>query len=179
MLREAEGQRRKTKYDFIAIQMGNQLVGIDSRVVNQIIAEALKKKQLPEFSAYLQIEPEALYSGSRIDFMLAQGAQKCLLEVKSVNVVEDGVALFPDAPTERGQKHLKFLIQAKSEGIRACVIFVVQRPDARAFAPNRAADPVFAQILREAYAKGVEIYAVTCQVDEFSIQLDKRIDVII
>ena len=103
----------------------------------------------------------------------------CYIETKSVNLVEDRVALFPDAPTERGKKHLETLVKAVYAGHRAAAFFVIQRPDARAFRPHPTADPAFANALRHAKAHGVEIYAYNCRVTRLEIALHQRIPVIL
>ncbi len=120
---------------------------------------------------------EAVYGDSRIDLALRNGDRHALIETKSVNLVEDGVALFPDAPTTRGQRHLRTLMQAQREGIAAGVLFVIQREDARSFHPHDAADPAFGHWLREAAQAGVRVEAYRCLVTPEAMTLNSAIPV--
>ena len=162
-LREEHGPGRKTGYDLLLVRRG-VLVSIDSRAPNRLVEEAIQAGLLPEFQGYDIIRAEYTYRGSRVDFLLSQGERRMLLEVKSCTLVEDGRALFPDAPTLRGRRHLHTLISALEQGLEASILFVVQRPDAEGFSPNDETDPEFGAALREAASKGVRIYAYKCQV---------------
>ena len=145
------------------VQLEDALVSSDARLPSALVDEAIGNGQLEQFASYTWRRREATFSHSRLDMVLGNGGL-CYVEVKSVTLVEDGVGLFPDAPTSRGARHLEALIEAKGQGHRAAVIFVVQREDARAFAPNAPADPLFADTLRKARAAGVEVYAYRCRV---------------
>lgn len=143
-------------------------VSIDTQVPARLAAQMIRDRAFPPLAAYTALRSEVAYAGSRIDFQLegaTDGRPPCLLEVKSVTLVEDGTALFPDAPTARGTRHLRTLTQAVAEGLAAAVLFLVQRPDARRFAPHAQNDPAFAAALRAAAAAGVAVYALPCQVD--------------
>ena len=140
--------KRKTRSDTIAIFNGRLWISIDSRVPNELVREALQTGGLREFRSYSQISPEYAFRHSRFDFLLNSKSAKCLLEVKSCTLVENKIAKFPDAPTERGLKHLHDLINAKRLGHRACILFVIQRSDAVAFVPNTKADPQFGKTLK-------------------------------
>ena len=170
-------RHRKTEYDLVGVVLDDQVVSVDTRVPNQLILEALQKRNLGEFSEYPMIHPEYRYGHSRIDFYLAKYGEWCLLEVKSCTLVVDGVALFPDAPTERGRRHLAELIKAKREGGRACVLFVVQRSGAQKFTSNDATDPEFGIMLRNAIEEGVEAYAYVAQFIGHKIILKGKIEV--
>jgi len=159
ILREVLKENRKTDYDLIGVFYNGQVVSVDSRVPNKLVLEALKNGDIEELSEYNVIKPEYGYGHSRFDFFLANGHQSCLLEVKSCTLVKDGVALFPDAETERGRKHVRDLVKAKKEGYRACMLFVVQRTDAHVFTPNDEIDLEFGKVLRDAAVEGVEVYA--------------------
>lgn len=159
VLLEVLKEHRKTRYDLIGVFLNDQIVSIDSRVPNKLVYAALKNHDLPEFSKYHQITPEYTYGDTRFDFLLANKDARCFLEVKSCTLVKDGVAMFPDAPTERGRKHLNALIKAQTEGYRACILFLIQRSDATLFTPNIETDPKFGQTLNEAVLEGVEAYA--------------------
>ena len=141
VLREVESRRRKTRYDLIAVHNDGRLVSIDSRVPNLLLLEALKEGKLEEFPRYSMIKPEYVYGRSRFDFLLSNNVERCLMEVKSCTLVRNRVALFPDAPTARGRRHLLELAKAKREGYRACVLFIIQRTDVDAFSPNDETDP--------------------------------------
>lgn len=161
---------RKTAYDLRLVDYQGTLVSVDARLPNHLLAEVLAAGALPDLD-YLDIRPEATYGESRLDFRLAGPQGICWLETKSVTLVTDGLAQFPDAPTARGRKHLHELIKIRKSGQRAIVAFIVQRPDADRFAPYREADPLFAAALREAAAAGVEIRAFNCRVSLRSITL--------
>lgn len=159
LLADRAKKYRKTRYDLIAVYHNGQLISLDSRIPNKLIFEALKNKRLDEFKEYLTIIPEYKFYDSRIDFMLDNGDKKCLLEVKSCTTVINGVALFPSAPTLRGRRHLIELMKAFEEGYRSCILFVVQRTDAKVLRPYDLIDQKFGEILRKAYNQGVEVYA--------------------
>ncbi|MFQ6126249.1 MAG: DNA/RNA nuclease SfsA [Candidatus Heimdallarchaeota archaeon] len=161
MLNEAQNlQNRKTRYDLFGVHYGDQIVSIDSRIPNKLVHEALLKEELEEFMGYDTIRTECRYGDSRIDFCLfAKNRNPCLLEIKSCTLVKGDRALFPDAPTERGRRHMMELAEAKQKGYRTCVLFIVQRTDTRIFSPNDETDPKFGEALRAAAANGVEIYS--------------------
>jgi len=159
ILKEAKNRERKTQCDLIGVYYKGQQVSVDSRVPNKLVLEALKNKDLPEFSEYSTIVPEYLYGHTRFDFFLSDARKPCFLEVKSCTLVKDGVALFPDAKTERGTRHVQELLKAKNEGYRACILFLVQRTDTHVFSPDDEADPKFGRALRDAASHGVEVYA--------------------
>ncbi len=175
-LHPAANPHRKTPYDLKLVQMPEALVSIDARLPNPLFAEAVTAGRLPEFACQ-HIQPEVRYGDSRLDFRLTGPEGVCWVETKSVTLVADGVARFPDAPTARGSRHLRELITIVRNGERAAVVFIVQRPDACAFAPAAAVDPLFAQTLAQAAAAGVEVRAYACQVDMTEIRLDRAIPV--
>jgi len=152
-------KNRKTVYDLIGVLHKGELVSLDTRVPNKLLFEALKNKDIEELNMFDFVKTEWTYGNSRFDFFLSNEHQKCLLEVKSCTLVKDGIALFPDAPTIRGKRHLLELIKAKKEGYRACVLFVVQRVNVDVFGPNDKTDPDFGEAFREALKNGVEAYA--------------------
>jgi len=161
-LKEASKGDRKTPYDLIGVWANGQRISVDSRVPNQLLLEALRNRELEGFSMYRVVKPEWSFGHTRFDFLLTDGkdgVEKCLLEAKSCTLVEGGRALFPDAPTERGRRHILDLMEARREGYRACVLFLVQRTDAQRFCPNDAMDPEFGRALRRAATEGVEVYA--------------------
>jgi sugar fermentation stimulation protein A len=169
--------RRKTLYDVLAVRTGGCWVSIDSRVPNKLVAEALEDNRLEEFQPYSRVKAEIQFGMSRFDFLLEAPSYSCLLEVKSCTLVNDGLAIFPDAPTVRGSKHMRDLIVAKAGGYRACVMFVIQREDAILFTPNKQTDPEFCSALREAWESGVEVYARRCRFTNFDLTLDGNVPV--
>jgi sugar fermentation stimulation protein A len=176
ILKEINDVKRKTHYDILGVFYKGMIVSIDSRIPNKLIFEALKNNEIEEFSGYTRIKPEFAYGSSRFDFLLTNG-KPCIIEAKSCTLVNNGVALFPDAVTERGSRHLLELIKAKKEGYRACVLFLVQRIDAKYFSPNDETDTKFGKTLREASKNGVEIYAYTSELKGNEIKIKKRIPV--
>ncbi len=174
------GRIRKTAYDLALVEADGVLVSADARLPNPLFQEAVAEHKLPQFVGYSDIRREVAFGESRLDLLLTGDGGSCYVETKSVTLVENGVGLFPDSPTVRGRKHLYSLLSAVRGGHRAAVVFVVQRPDATAFAPNKAADPEFCAALREVGAGGVEAYAYRCAVslreivisDELPIEID-------
>ena len=176
-LREVLSERRKTAYDLIGVYYKGQKVSVDSRVPNRLVLEALRKKELKEFSKYNTVKPEYSYGHTRFDFLLSDGHEHCLLEVKSCTLVKDGVAMFPDAETKRGRRHVKDLLKAKNEDYRACILFIIQRVDANVFSPNDEADPEFRKVLRHAASQGVEVYAYCSEFVKDKIILREKVKV--
>lgn len=171
------GTTRKTAFDLALVDTGDALSSADARLPNKLVAEAIEQGRLPQFAEYTTVKPESTYGESRLDFRLDGPHGCCYVETKSVTLVEAGVGLFPDAPTLRGVKHLHSLMAAMDEGHRAGVIFVIQRADADAFAPHDTADPLLGATLRTAIARGVEVWAYRCRVDERRITLSDEIPV--
>ena len=167
---------RKTRFDMSLVDLGHTLVSSDSRLPPALVYEAFVKEQLVQFSKYTWARREVTFSHSRLDMAMGNGGL-CYVEMKSVTLVENGVGLFPDAPTSRGVRHVDALARAKVQGHRAAVIFVVQREDVQAFSPNDKADPLFGGALRKAKAAGVEVYAYRCRVSPEEVVLAEPIPV--
>ncbi len=172
----AGAPHRKTRFDLALVDLGGTLASADARLPNALVAEALQQGRLPQFAGYPLRRAEVVFGESRLDLRLDGPAGTCYIETKSVTLVTEGVGLFPDAPTIRGVKHLGSLSQALAAGHRAAVVFVVQRCDARAFAPNNEADPAFGDALRRAAALGVEVLAHRCRVTEQEILLAEALE---
>lgn len=169
---EKNEPHRSTKYDLELVEHNNRLVSVDARIPNTVVSEAINDGQLIEFSGYTVARREIKYGDSRLDILLANSQMnKFYVEVKSATLVENNVARFPDAPTERGARHLEELLRAVKEGHRAAVVFLIQRDDAEAFSPNDMTDPKFGLILRKVVDAGVEAYAFKCEItlDEVKI----------
>jgi len=162
---------RRTPYDLLLVACCGVLVSVDARLPNRLFAEAVTAGRLAPFAGCTVLEAEVRRGGSRLDFRLRGPRRTCWVETKSVTLVEDGLALFPDAPTARGRRHLEGLAALVQKGQRAAVVFVVQRPDAVAFAPNARADPPFARLLAEVISQGVEVYAFRCRVTQHAISI--------
>jgi sugar fermentation stimulation protein A len=177
LLKEVIKEHRKTRYDLIGVMHDGELVSVDTRIPNKLVLEALKNKSLKEFKKYDVVKPEWKYGSSRLDFLLSNDFEQCLLEVKSCTLVKGNMALFPDAPTLRGTRHLLELIKAKKQGFRACVFFVIQRINAKVFSPNDETDPDFGKTFREALKKGVEAYAYCSEFVGNKITLRDKIEV--
>ncbi len=171
-----KGIHRKTAFDLVLVEHKDTLVSIDSRTPNTVIEEAIQAGAAPEFKGYRVERREPSYDDSRFDLLLTDGHRKLTLEAKSCTLVEEGVALFPDAPTKRGTRHLKTLIKALHKG-RSTILFIIQRSDAKTFQPNEKTDPEFAKALREAALKGVEVYAYGSDVTINEISLKGRIPI--
>ena len=168
-------EHRRTAYDLLLVEHAGGLVSVDARLPNRLFAEAVKAGALEPFQGTTSVEAEVRHGDSRLDFRLVTPAGICWVEAKSVTLVEDGVALFPDAPTVRGQRHLGDLISLAGEGVRAAAVFIIQRQDATSFSPNEAADPVFAHLLDEAASNGVEVYGFRCAVSRRSMAISAAV----
>lgn len=178
-LPKADLPPRKTKYDLLLVKLGQALVSVDARLPNNLLHEAIAASQMSEFIGYEAIHRGVPYGGSRLDFMLEGDERRYFVEAKSVTLAHEGVALFPDAPTQRGRRHVQELTQAVQEGKRDAIVFLVQREDAVIFAPNDEADPAFGQALREAANVGLELYAYLCRVSRDEVALDRPIPVVL
>ena len=159
--RRDDNPSRKTKYDLIAVQKGERLINMDSQAPNAAAKEWLAAGGLGVIE---DLRSEVKCGDSRFDFAFCKDGRQCYLEVKGVTLENDGVCAFPDAPTERGAKHLRGLQKAARDGFGAYVLFVIQMSDVKYLHPNDATDPGFSQALRDAVAAGVTVLAVDCAV---------------
>lgn len=179
-LERAANPERKTKYDLIAVEKQRKgreplLINMDSQVVNTATEEWLQQGRL--FSKGANIRREVRYGASRFDFYIEDGDRKAFLEVKGVTLENDGIAMFPDAPTERGVKHVGELISCMEEGYEAYILFVIQMKDVTEFRPNEAMHPQFAEALRKAQQAGVRILAMDAVITPDSITVDEAIPI--
>ena len=177
LLRPVSGDHRKTAFDLALVDLGHTLASADARLPNLLVHEAFENGRLPQFAGYDALAREVTYGESRLDIAIDGPLSRCYIETKSVTLVEAGKGLFPDAPTSRGTKHVGSLSRAVDEGHRAAVVFVVQREDVRAFAPNYDADPKFGVALRMAVGNGVEVYAYRCRVTSEGVELADELPV--
>lgn len=166
---------RKTKYDLIAVEKGDRLINMDSQAPNKVAGEYLKTL----FPHCTCLKPEVKYGNSRFDFYLETPEEKWFVEVKGVTLEEDNVAYFPDAPTQRGVKHIHELVGCMQDGYRAMVLFIVQMEEISHFTPNDRTHPAFGAALRAAQAAGVQIHAVDCIVTPDSLMAHTPIPVVL
>ncbi len=171
-----ESETRKTRYNLALVDHQGILVSVDSGVPNKVVREGVDGGIIEPFKGFHVKKAEYTFGESRLDFLLEGDSGKLLLEVKSCTLIRDGVALFPDAPTKRGSRHLKTLTRGLTQG-RSAVFFLIQRPDADRFRPNRETDPDFAANLEEAARAGVEVYAYTSRVDFDGVFLGSRVPI--
>jgi len=166
-------ENRKTKWDVLAVELNNRLVVIKSSFPNVVAKHALTNHLIDELSDFTILKPEITIGRSRLDFLLSKANQKCYVEVKGVTLVKGETAYFPDAPTERGTRHLRELIKLKEEGHRAVALFICMRDDPIFFSPNAETDPAFTQQLRLAKEAGVEVlvYKVKAVIKEKQLYL--------
>ena len=159
---------RKTKYDLITVRKGQRLINMDSQAPNIAAGEWLRQGGLGKAE---YIRAEVTHGDSRFDFSFTLNGKQCFLEVKGVTLENDGICAFPDAPTERGAKHLRGLAQAAKDGYGAYVLFVIQMADVKYLHPNDVTDPNFGTALREAAASGVTVLAMDCAVTEDTMEI--------
>ncbi len=175
VLQKAESPARKTGWDLIAVYKGDRLINMDAAAPNAVCAQWLAAGGLgfvPEL-----IRPECRHGDSRFDFYIEHGGQGGFVEVKGVTLEEDGVVRFPDAPTERGVKHLHGLTDCLREGYEAWAVFIVQMRGVRYFEPNTATHPAFAQALREARDAGVRLVALDCRTEEDRLEPGEPVEI--
>ena len=165
---------RKTKYDLIAVQKGKLMINMDSQAPNKATEEWLRQGGLKGLTL---IKPESKFENSRFDFYWEKKKSKGFLEVKGVTLEDKGVARFPDAPTERGVKHLHELVDCLKDGYEAYVLLVIQMKGVRLFEPNWDTHPAFGEALRAAKAAGVHILAYDCLVTPDSMTIDKKVKI--
>ena len=176
-LEEADKEGRKTKYSLIAVYKGDVLVNMDSQAPNQMAAEALAEGKIEEIGEVDFLKREVNYENSRFDLFYQKGEKKGFIEVKGVTLEGNGIAKFPDAPTERGAKHLRELIKAKEEGYEAAALFVIQMKGVQEFRPNEERDKNFTAALKEAAKAGVKILAYDCRVQVGKVYIDQKVPV--
>ena len=165
---ESQNPNRKTKFDLITVRKGDRLINMDSQAPNIAAGEWLRSGGLGEIA---NLKAETFHGDSRFDFSFEKDGKQCFLEVKGVTLEDDGICAFPDAPTERGVKHLKGLAKLAREGFGAYVLFVIQMPDVKYLHPNDKTDPAFGAALREAAENGVTVLAMDCGVTEDTMEI--------
>lgn len=179
LLQEAGKSKRLTKYDLLMVSLPGTLISIDARLPNRLVEEAVISGRLEGFEGYTKVQREVRYGRSRLDLLLEGEDRRCWVEAKSVTLVREGIGYFPDAVTSRGRRHLEELVNARAQGERAAILFVVQREDAQSLSPHDESDPQFGVVLREAVRCGIEAYAYSCYVSREEIALEQRIPVLL
>ena len=174
-LQDAKNPERKTRYDLIGVKKGTRQVNMDSQVTNTVVKEWIEAGNFA--SDVTLVKSEYTYGKSRFDLYVEAGKRKIFIEVKGVTLEEDGVALFPDAPTERGVKHVRGLTTLAAQGCRCVVLIVIQMKGVDVFKPNWTTHPAFGEAMLEAQADGVEIIAMDCEVRPGEVRIDGSVRV--
>ncbi|MCI1960132.1 MAG: DNA/RNA nuclease SfsA [Clostridia bacterium] len=177
LIERSENPKRKTKYSLVAVYKGDMLINMDSQIPNDVAEEGIMKGIVTKIGMPDLLKREVPFSKSRFDIYFEKDDIKGFIEVKGVTLEKNRTAMFPDAPTLRGLKHVNELIKAKEEGYYAALLFVIQFENASVFRPNEDTDPEFAAALRNAENAGVNILAYKCKVNENEIILDKEVEV--
>jgi len=176
LISKSDNPKRKLAYTWEMVQTGKYWIGINTRLPNLLVREALEIGRVPELSGYASIRSEVPYGeNSRIDLLLENNSKKCYVEIKNVTLVEGNVARFPDAVTTRGQKHLRELMNMVKEGHRAVIFYLVQREDGKLMQPADDIDPVYGQLLRQAVSQGVEALVYRAEINPDEIVLAERL----
>ena len=173
-----ENKKRSTAFTTIMVNLKGQWISLVSTLPNQFVKYSFQNKCIPIFQRYKLVKPEIAIRNHRLDFLLSNKSGKnFFLEVKSVTFVEDGIAKFPDAVTTRGMNHAKILTGLVKEGEFAGILFVCQRPDATLFEPMWDRDPMFSNVLFNAYKMGVKVWCITLNISKTEISFNKKIPV--
>lgn len=164
---------RKTAYTWEMIKINNDWVGINTSIPNKFALHYIAKGMIPGLEGYDEVKREVTFGDSRFDILATKGYEKCFIEVKNVTLNENGVAMFPDAVTTRGQKHLDTLVEVKKSEMRAVMLYLVQRSDVESFAPAIEIDPNYAHKLKNAMENGVEVIPFRVKVSPDGVFPDK------
>ncbi|GAF04403.1 DNA/RNA nuclease SfsA [Saccharicrinis fermentans] len=174
-LSPAKDPKRKTKFTWEMIFIHNHWIGINTSIPNLLVYEAIRDQKIAGINKYTEVKREVQFGNSRFDVYAENDQEKCFIEVKNVTMKVGNKALFPDAVTTRGQKHLKTLMEVKKEGMRAIMFYVIQRQDIHSFGAASEIDPHYAMALKEAYEMGVEIFPYIAQVSPKGIELTQKL----
>lgn len=170
-LSPANDPKRKTRYTWEMIKIGGKWVGVNTSIPNTLAYDAIKNQQIVGLKGYTEVRREVKYGNSRIDIFAQNEKEKCFIEVKNVTMKVGNYVRFPDAITTRGKKHLETLMDIKAAGMRAVMLYVVQRMDVKMFAPAWEIDPGYSETLVRAFAAGVEVFPVMAEVSPERIEL--------
>ena len=174
-VQKSDNPNRKTKYDLISVLKGEKLINMDSQIPNKVFGEWAQNSGF--FGEIKLLKAEKTFENSRFDFYIETDNDKIFVEVKGVTLEQNRVVMFPDAPTERGVKHINELCRCIDNGYKAYIFFIIQMDNVKYFTPNRKTHPQFADALKAAAEKGVGVYALDCKVSENSIAADKFVEV--
>jgi len=174
-IQKSENETRKTKYDLVMVKKGDRIINMDSQAPNTLFREWIERGNL--FTEISLIRPESRYKNSRFDFYIEADGKRIFAEVKGVTLEEDGIVRFPDAPTQRGVRHIKELIDAKACGYEAYIVFIIQMNNVHHFEPNYKTHREFGEVLAEAESRGVNILAIDCHVTEDSVEAQNIVPV--
>ena len=174
-VQKSDNPARKTKYDLITVVKNGMLINMDSQAPNKVFGEWVSQGN---FAADVDlIKPECKYGNSRFDFYIEAGGRKIFAEIKGVTLEEEGIVMFPDAPTERGMKHIKELCECVKNGYEGYIFFIIQMEQCKYFTPNKATHPEFAEALKKASECGVNIKAMNCNVTEDELKILKEVEI--
>lgn len=176
-LSPANDPKRKTQFTWEMIFINNNWVGINTSIPNLLVFEAVRDSKIPGLNQYTHVQREVTFSDSRFDVFAQNNQEQCFIEVKNVTMKVGDEALFPDAATIRGLKHLRTLMEVKKAGIRAVMFYVIQRQDITSFGPAKVIDPNYAAALKEAIESGVEVFAYMAEVSPTGIELSKKLPI--
>lgn len=177
-LEKASNPDRKTKYSLISVYKGEVLINIDSQIPNAIVEQAIWQNRIKNIKDPTYVKREVTYQKSRFDVYYEVGDRKGFIEVKGATLEKDGVAMFPDAPTERGTKHINEMIDAVEEGYEGNILLLIQMKGVKYFTPNGEMDQLFSDTLKKASTKGVNVLAYDCLVGKDYIEMDKEVPVV-
>ena len=174
-VQKSDNPARKTKYDLITVVKNGMLINMDSQAPNKVFGEWVSQGN---FAADVDlIKPECKYGNSRFDFYIEAGGRKIFAEIKGVTLEEEGIVMFPDAPTERGVKHIKELCECVKNGYEGYIFFIIQMEQCKYFTPNKATQPEFAEALKKARECGVNIKAMNCNVTKDELIILKEVEI--
>ena len=176
-VQKSDNPERKTQWDLISVEKGERVVNMDSQIPNKVVEEWIRKGNL--FPDATLIKPETTFGNSRFDLYIEMDERKIFMEIKGVTLEDNGVVRFPDAPTERGVKHVEELIEAVKAGYEAYIFFVIQMRDVTYFAPNMKMHAAFGEVLQKASKCGVNVLAYECEVEKDSIEITKEVPVVL
>ncbi|RLD47125.1 MAG: DNA/RNA nuclease SfsA [Bacteroidetes bacterium] len=177
LLSPAKDPKRKTRFTWETIYINGGWIGINTIIPNQLVYEAVKNNEIVGLENYTNVRREVKFEDSRLDVFAENENEKCFIEVKNVTMKVGDAALFPDAVTTRGLKHLETLIRIKKQGMRAVMVYVIQRMDVDSFGVAKHIDPKYAEALQRAIDQGVEVFPIQAEVSPLGIELKKKLPV--
>ncbi|WP_088225153.1 DNA/RNA nuclease SfsA [Desulfosporosinus sp. FKB] len=177
ILEEAKNKERKTKYSLIAVYKGDALINIDSQIPNMVVYQGIKEGKIKGIPDVTKLSKERVYNNSRFDLYFETKELRGFVEVKGVTLETEGIAMFPDAPTQRGCKHIYEMIRAVEEGYAGFIFFLIQMTGVKYFTPFELRDPEFAKALRLASEKGVKVLAYDSIVSDDEISIGAPVEV--